>query len=201
VSVVGVIQGSGQPVVNVIDVDVDTEDPPGRSEELLEDVARDVLNNWQDDVLDNLGNNYLVQGAQWIDLDSEDGATGQFAADSGKNTEGQVAGAQCPPNVAFLVHKLLQGSSRGTRNGRMYLPQVAEAAVDDSGNLQGTYQNDINTSMENFKDGINGVVIGDLARVQNLCVVHTPEGEDPSQDHISTFECDPRAATMRRRMR
>lgn len=192
---------NGQKCVNIVDVHVDEIEGGGRDADLLDDVARDVLNNWQDEMLGHLGGTYVVEGANWVDLDSADGSTGNLAVDSGKPIAGLASTALLPGQVCALVHKNLQGSSRGTRSGRMYLGTLAENVVDDNGMLDAGFIGNLNSDLEDFKDGVNGVVVGTHGRTQNLCVVHAPADEGTSQDHISTYSVDPKVATQRRRIR
>lgn len=194
-----VIEGhinGGQQVVTIMDVDIDGME--GRPPADLEVVARDVLDNWQDEVMSQMTNNYILDGLSWIDLDSADGATGNISPDPAKGTSGAGAADIAGPQSAYLIHKNISGASRNRRRGRIYLVGAFETSVDDLGQVDPASRADLEASFENFKDGINGA---GADWTQNLCVSHAPEGQPTSQSHISTFTVDALVSGQRKRLR
>lgn len=151
-------------------------------------ITRDVLNNWQDEIMDLLMNNYTLEGARYIEL-IDGGETGDVAPDPAKNLTGQRAGTAAPPNVAYLVHKHI-ASHRGVHQGRWYVCGAADGDLDENGELAGSIQTDWATKLDAFWSGIDDAD-------KHPSVVHF----DGSADDIESFSLDPVVATMRRRVR
>lgn len=160
-------------------------------------VARDVLNNWQDHIINGfLSNNYVLQGARWRNRDVEDGETGYLIPDPAKATTGVSTGAAPPPNVAWLVKKSIV-TTAGKRAGRMYLPAGTETEIDEDGRMTSALKTSIDAKLALFFAGVDD---SDQAR---LVVVHgtgVDSGDKPHSD-VSGLSVDPIVATQRRRLR
>jgi hypothetical protein len=107
------------------------------------------------------------------------------------------AGSFLPQNCAFLLHK--RSGLGGRRNrGRMYLPGVNEALVDNKGLMSSTATNGVNAAaaamLANMTNG-GGVV--------RMVILHTqtlgPGGTVPTP--VTTLLLDPVLGTQRRRLR
>lgn len=192
---------SGNPMINIMDIHLDITDIVPAREQVLLAVAENVGAAWQDHVLEVIGNQYTFDGTSYIDLDSEDGQTGEVAPDPAKNLSGQGSGAQLPPNCGYLIHKRLESSSRGTRSGRMFLVGIGEGAVDNNGDIDSGVVTAISEAMEDFKDAVNGEYFSPANYTSNMAVVHQPSVGDTSFTEIESMVCDSRVATQRRRLR
>jgi hypothetical protein len=107
------------------------------------------------------------------------------------------AGSFLPQNSAFLVHKRTALGGRRHR-GRLYLPGVNEALVDDKGLMSSTALNGVNAAALAW---LNGVV--SLEAVVNMVVLHTkPIGPTViAPTPITVLTLDPVLGTQRRRLR
>ena len=171
-----------RPVVNVLDMRRETGGGSWTT------IVRDVMDNWQDEILDLLMNNYQFTGAHYIELETG-GEVGDLAPDPAKHTSGQRAGEAAPPNTALLVHKQ-SARHRGVRTGRWYLAGIDEAGTDENGGVSGSLLADWATTLAAFWSGVD-----DADR--HPSVVHF----DGSADDITGFSADPIVASMRRRVR
>lgn len=184
-------------VVSIMDVDIDT--TLGRSFALLEGVAEDVRDNWQDHIVPNFTDHYTFDGISWVDLDTADGLSGEVAPDPAKPLSGGGTADIAPANCAYLIHKNISGATRTRRKGRMYMYGVFEGLVDDAGFVDAGTIAQLDAAFEDFKDGVNGSTgPGDNT---NLAVVHNPAVGGTSSSHITTFACDARSASQRDRLR
>lgn len=198
---------NGRAVDNVLDMKV-THTPPETRQDAIDSMVRDVLNNWQDEILglNLLNNNLVLTDLHWLDLDDDDGNSGTIAPDPGKPLNGGNAGAGATINCAYLVHK--NGAvGRRRRQGRMYLGGVGEANITEDGILSAGTVTDLNAGLSDFLDGINDDAI--LHEEQHLVVVHfrrdpdTHEIIDSSigQTRVDSLTVDTLVATQRRRLR
>lgn len=179
---------NGRPVVNVLHVQ--------REEDTAEASARDVLNNWQDHIVGAISNNYVVSGAHFRDRNEANGVVGNISADPAKPVTGGSSGAASTPNVAVLVHKNGTFHS-GQRGGRIYLPAVEEAAVDEDGALTSTFRTAMDGLLSDFLDGLSG------AGSNQLVIVHfRPTAPAVGEvTEVTSLSTDLHVATMRRRLR
>lgn len=101
--------------------------------------------------------------------------------------------AQATPNVAYLVRKNTAAGGRPNR-GRMYLPGVAEAAVDPTGLIESAKLAQLQTNVDSFG--------ADLATgLLTPVVLHSEDSPVALPTVITSLTVDGRAATQRRRMR
>lgn len=190
-----------QEVVNVLDVSLNTQGGFEDREEELFLVAGDILNNWVDHILPRVHANYQLNEVRWVDLTSEDGGTGSRSSTS-ENTLpefGTQGGQGMPGNVYIKVAKLVQGKDRRLRNGMLRLAGVPEGYTADSdvNSILDTHVDALNDAFEDFKDGVNGGVIGGS---RNLGVLHTINGTAVGFSRISEFNVRTGLGTIRRRM-
>ncbi len=107
------------------------------------------------------------------------------------------AGSFLPQNCAFLLHKRSGLGGRKNR-GRMYLPGVNEALVDDKGLMSTTAINGVNAAA--------AATLADIIAiegVERMVILHTqplgPVGTVPTP--VTTLLLDPVLGTQRRRLR
>jgi hypothetical protein len=134
----------------------------------------------------------------------EDGPTVEFVETIG----GNILTAQAPPNLCFLIRKQTAlGGRRG--RGRMFLPGVAEADVDQAGNVSEARQTGLNASFGTFHAALVTldspmVLLHDPATVWALedgQPVRVPVGVAPAPTVVTSLSAQAVAATQRRRMR
>lgn len=199
---------NGHSCDTVLDMQLDTTGSVLTREAALQDLADDVIQNWQSQIMHQLPNNYTVLGIHFIDLDEEDGATGDRPIDAGETATGLLTDPACPPNVAVLVKKLTT-SGRGSRSGRMYLPGIEEANVSEDGVIGNSTIDALQAACDDFLDNINNDSGGPIDWTSRLVVVHLePRPAPPLPDNrvgtytaVSSLAVQSTVATQRRRLR
>jgi hypothetical protein len=168
-----------------------------------------VMQSWQDDVLDNLPDDYTLQDMQVLSLDDTVSFSYLQAPIGGHPTVGTLSAASAPPQVAVLVHKVAVAAPRGFRPGRLYLAGIEEGNVDEAGMINPARLALIQTSMSAFFTQWTATVGG----VEWVPVVPSwagvtpdPIPPDPTPVLGLTVECgslvvDGKVATQRRRLR
>lgn len=198
---------NGRQWANVLDYQIDTTGSTENRPNACAVQAADIINNWQTQIRPFLTNNVIVTGIRLLDLDDEDGLTGEVPPNVGQPTAGGLAGASTTPNVSFLVRKVIIGN-RSSRSGRMYLPGVQEASVDEDGVISGTGVDDLQDGLSAFLTNTNNAGTP-TTHSSNLVVVHLePRPAQPlPDDRVGTFTIvqalvlDELVATQRRRLR
>lgn len=170
------------PVINILDMRRETGAPSWTA------TTRDVMNNWQDELVPEFSDNYEFIGAHFIEL-VPGGEVGDLPRDNAKPHQGTASGASFPPNVTALVRKEI-ARSRGTRRGRWYLNCITEAQADENGVLSSGIVLELQAALDAFWTGVNDAD-------HHPSVVHS----DNSADDITAFTVQPVAATQRRRLR
>ncbi len=192
----------GRPAVNVLHVFNDE----GTSSDA--DTARDVLDNWQDHVLDLMDSDVSLIGASWRSLDPDDTNQGDLAPDPAKPVVGAGGGDGMPPNVAFLVKKHTANRQRGQRDGRMFLVGVPRAQIFENGSINSTFVATAGAALGDFLSGVNDAgAIYDQG--QYLAVLNTtpasrvPGGPPVTLTHrmVNQLTLDPLVSTQRDRLR
>lgn len=197
--------GGGRRADCVVDVSID-EFSMSRDEG-VNYVADHICAPWQDNILSQVAGNITFLGCHFVDLDSLSGETGDRGPTAGHPTTGAIVGTPfISPQVSYLVHKSA-GSHRGTRNGRMYVPGLAESEVDEAGIVQASRVTSFNTKLESFRSAL-ATIGGPLITSTAWRVVHVHKGdpEDPatwtwSSSTITSAFLDVKVATQRRRLR
>lgn len=116
-------------------------------------------------------------------------ATGPSAVAS-VQIDGSVGGQAAPPQLATLVHKNTPLGGRKGR-GRLFLPGLAEAALDQNGLITNAHK----VAVETFLfDLLGGMTLGSTPPM----LMHSDETAPTA---ISTVEVDTVLATQRRRLR
>jgi hypothetical protein len=179
---------NGHAVVNVFHVQREEDDAAAS--------ARDVLNNWQDHVMDTMANNYTLEGCHFRDRNEAAGVVGDLSPDPAKNLTGQTTGAYTSPNVAILVKKTGVFHA-GQKPGRFFLPGIPEGSIDEDGNIDSAYITGNQPSIDDFLDGLSG------AGSNQLVVVHqgSPASQAKEVTEVTALPIQTLAATQRRRMR
>lgn len=184
-SVIG--EFSGVPVANVIDMSIGTPAGSARDNNVL-DQAEVILQNWVEHICPLLSNSYRANEVTWVDMHNASGTTGSITEGEGADFPqvGGVGGAPMPGSVAFLVRKN-STHRRGQRQGRMYLPGVAEASTpaDGPNNVAAGVITAMNTALASFLSGISqsdGVLGGEYD--SKMVTVHTRNNGTPSDPQI-----------------
>jgi hypothetical protein len=117
------------------------------------------------------------------------GASGAVSASSagGGGSAGRTA------NTAYLIHKQTAFGGHAGK-GRLYLPGVVSSVVSDAGTLNGTFPDVMSAAWNNFRDDL------DEANIVPV-VLHGDGSPLTIPSPITSFLCDPRVGTQRRRMR
>jgi len=179
---------NGRPCDNVLHIQ--------REEDDAEASARDVLNNWQDDMMSVMMNNYSIVGAHFRDRNSDPGVVGFIGPDPAKPLTGAKADASMPPSVSMLVHK--NGTfSVGHRKGRLYVVGIAEVEADEDGVISAGSLAPRQTAVNAFFAGLSG------AGGNQLVVVNfdSPTDAVGAKTIVTSMSVDGRVATQRRRLR
>lgn len=193
---------SGQPVANIIDMQVDTTGSPETREQALFDAAGDIINNWDDHVRALLCAPYVAQSVSWVDLNSLDGSTGERSTTSDTTwpAVGGSAAQAFPGSVALRIDKRQDGGRRA-RNGRMYLVGINEGGQGNGTNntWDGGILTTFNTAMAAFLSGINDQLPGSDVQKQ-MVVIHTVDGAFVSYSDVTALQANPLVASQRRRL-
>lgn len=198
-------------VDNVIDMQVDTTGSTELRSEAIELIAADIIQNWQSQVMPVLSDNYSVLSCRWVDLDQEDGTTGEVPPDPGEPSAGGAANPSSGPQVSYLVKKVTS-SARGQRSGRLYIAGVLELTHDENGVLSfgvGETPTVLQAGLRTFLENVNQPDPGPDTHQCFMVVVHLDERPPaPAEDNrvgtytlVSDLVVDPRVATQRRRLR
>lgn len=99
--------------------------------------------------------------------------------------------ATASPNVSFLLQKRTDFGGRRNR-GRMYVPGVGEAAIDDAGKLTLAKVSAMQAAADGFVSDL-------LAATIDPVILHSAAGVAPTT--ITRIVCSDQAATQRRRLR
>lgn len=196
-----------RPVVTVLHYDIGNTAEGVSRRDAIDQAVADVIQNWQSQVMAFLANNYSIEGLAWVDLNSEDGATGIEPPNSGENLTGIGTGTTLPPNAAILVTKNQEGG-RGTKSGRMYLPPLSEAYYDEQGLL-------VEPGQLTFQQGKMDTFLANITQAQppddydgHLVVPHVPLAPDDevtawngTSSHVTSLTVQQLLATQRRRLR
>jgi hypothetical protein len=186
---------NGHPVVNVLHYRVDA---AIGSVEVASEVE-DVVQNWQSQMVPEFRDNYRFEGGAYLDLRTADGETGVIPPVAGEPTQGGSTGASANPGDALLVHKRTS-SSRGVRQGRMYLPPPGGSAMDENGRLDSLTLNAVNTRLATFlANTTQGPITDPTGSEANryMVVLH----KDGTNTRVTSLQCDSLIASQRRRVR
>lgn len=173
-----------------------------------ESKARDVLDNWQDHIMNLMGADVVLQGAAWVSLDPDDNNMGELAPDPAKRTVGAAGADTLPPNSALHVRKFTSARQRGQRHGRMFLAGVPRAHVFDDGTLNGDFLTTAESNVDAFLNGVNDTA-DPIGGSSYLAVLNTtPEsrikGGPPvtlTSRKVTSLAVDSRIASQRDRLR
>lgn len=196
---------SEQPVINVLDMFVETTGTIIDREQALFDQAGIIINEWSDSILPHLSNKYSADSVSWVDLDALDASTGERSQTDEETWSkfGAITAATMPGNVAYRIEKRTV-AKRGERQGRMYLCGMSEAATspEQPNEVFSGTQDQINDSLESFLGDINQDD-EDPINIQygsDLVVVHTKDGVYTGHSKVTGLTCSNRVASQRRRL-
>lgn len=192
---------AGQPIVNIIDMKIDTTATTTEREDAIDDQAGILINEWSDSVLVNVTNKYTAQSVSWVDLDEEDGSTGERSSTGAQTWPkiGSISGGAFPGNVALRINKNTV-ARRGQRQGRMYIVGLGENNTDEPNTLNTAGLNVWATAMESFLGDINqeDPQVGQYQSA--MVVVHTKDQVFTSHSVITGLSPDQRLGSQRRRL-
>lgn len=195
-------QLGGQPVINIIDMQVDTTGSEVSRADALHEIAGDILNNWDDHVLIEQRADVTALEVAWLDLDSLTGSTGtrsSTSANTWPKAGGYVSGSVMPAVVALRVDKNVD-AARGSKKGRMYLAGMSEEATGTGVSQQwdANAVSVMNGAMADFLAGINDQDIAGipLAVQRQMVVVHAAAG---TYSEVSSLTVNPNVSTQVRR--
>lgn len=117
------------------------------------------------------------------------GASGSVAA----SVSGSGGSVGVTANTAYLVRKQTAFGGHAGK-GRLYLPGVLASVVDNNGNLHSGTQTSISAAFNTLRTVLTGHFIAPVVLHGALSPLTTPSP-------ITSFLCDSRIATQRRRMR
>jgi hypothetical protein len=184
---------SGRTVANVFDYRIDTTGSVASRAEAVEDMAGILINEWSDHVLVVAPASVEARSVSWVDLDDEDGTTGERAATTQENWPQAGASSShhsAASNVAYMWTKQTTGG-RSTRNGRTYLVGVAESWTTQGtpNALDATTLAALQAQANNFLGNTNQDGAGIFDWTSTMVVVHTSEGAiyPPSRTPSRTF--------------
>jgi len=194
-----------RPVATVLHVKADRPilAPVGDSE----GIATRVMKAWQDHIVADCTNNYAFLGARYMDLDSDTGDSGFVPFDPAKPHTGTGSANAATPQVTYNIKKVPAGGAPRGLRGRIFLPGVAEGAVDNAGFLASTEVTELDTDFAAFLAAANADYTGASDQSAKLCIVHFPRNVDGdiigagTGYVISSFQTQPKVATQRRRLR
>ena len=157
-------------------------DPAGLAGEIISQIsANNVNDNWSDDIrLDTVEVKFGPNST---------GPSAEVVAGLG----GGISGECSAPNTAFLIRKLTSTGGR-TGRGRMYIPGVAESQVTLGGNLVSPYAADVGATWEAFRTDMSSAGAVPV-------LLHGPGSPVSTPLIITSFLCDAKVATQRRRLR
>jgi hypothetical protein len=197
----------GRPTANIMDMVVLPQLSTPRSDSILE-VAKNLLDHWTDSTVSLMTPNSQLESVSWVDLDSLDGETGSIIEGNTHTwpEPGTASGESLPASVSVLVTKVA-ASSRGKRNGRLFLTGASETWT--SGNFLtltalGGYQSGMTDLLEQMTE------TSVLATTQYFpTVVHTKNVGTPTapiieyqgNSQIHAMTVNQRVASQRRRNR
>lgn len=187
----------------IVDVSLD-ESGTDRASAVASMVPR-VVTAWQENIVSHFGPGMGFEGCHYTDLDSLDGSSGDVPPQAGHPTTGSDVNVLCPPNVAMLVRKNTVHGRSG-KNGRMYIPNVAETKVDAGGIIESAFRTAWQTNVNAFRLALESVATSPGTSVWRVVHVHKTDRDDPStwswsSSDVDTVSVDSIVATQRRRLR
>lgn len=130
----------------------------------------------------------------------QDGGPPMLYESSETPVGGGESGGPLPQNCAALVKKATSSAGRRGR-GRIYLPGIAESAVDHIGTINGTFMTALQAGADLWLDELTTPTIA--ADPYPPVILHRSEGigEEPPPTPVTAFVVDGRIATQRKRLR
>ena len=203
---------AGQPVANIIDMRIDTTGSVISRHDAILDQAAKIIDGWDDRIRISQADDLSCNSVSWVDLDEADGETGERSVTSATTWPAVGGGGSAPfsANVAVLITKTLEQSSRNRRNGRMYLCGGAETwtTAGAPNQVDAATRTTLNSNLALFLSGITSEN-GAFGYDSDMCVVHTrnagtPENPDivfDGNSDVLSLTVQPLLATQRRRLR
>jgi hypothetical protein len=136
--------------------------------------AQGVLDLWIQHAVPVLVNNYGINSASYVDLDSEQGSTGTVT--HAPDAFGGQTATSAGPNVGVMIRKLYSGTFRGTKPGRLFIPGGSEAQIDEDGAISSTALQTAATAIAAFHSAVVGFSSAEVSTMTPV-VVHTPSEE------------------------
>lgn len=198
----------GRPLVNVLDMVVHQMPTGLTRSEAIADVANHIVNVWVEELLPILNADYSLNSISYIDLDREDGLTGERASSNEYELPraGGLTQAGYSSAVALLVTKVT-ASRRGQRSGRWFLCPPGEPDI--TGNIvSSAYIGAMNAALSDMVERLTetGVLpelnyFPTVIHQRNVGTASNPEYEYTGNTQITNLIASNRVSTQRRRNR
>lgn len=164
------------------------------------DVAQEVLDAYVEELLPLMSELVTVTGAEYVDLDSAEGDTGSVTPSAGLTVTGGDSAQPVPINTAVLVRKNTEGG-RAARNGRMFLPGMAEVNVDGAGIIASVSRTAWQTAADAFLNTVNDGGIASPEQVMVVVSRPTVSATPGTFNEVTSLNVSSLMATQRERMR
>lgn len=162
----------------------------------FQEVAEDLRSIFLTDVLQEVRNTSTFRGV-YLYVGQDGGASAVFEAPD--STPGPASSPGLPSNCALLVNKPTAQAGRRNR-GRFYWPcMLAEASVDQNGNLIGGEFAAKQAVFDAFYDKMANGFAGQGAAPTPPLLFHQTGDQTPTP--VTAFNVQPKIATQRQRMR
>lgn len=140
----------------------------------MDAAALRILNAWATHVMPVFPNNYTFDKCNWVDLSSVFGPTGVTTRAA---ATGALSGTSLPPSVGPVIKRVISGSGRAHRSGRLFLPGAVNTTVDEDGKITGTHKGNVNTAFATFLAAVNLSTPSGGLNSMTLVVAHAPSIE------------------------
>lgn len=193
-----------RPIANIVDMQIDTTGTTTDRDDACFRMAGVLLNQWTDDILPLVADNYQATSVSWVDLNSLTGSTGERTSTDAETWPASGEGTQAANSsaIAFRVDKS-SVARRGQRQGRMYLVGVPESATEDGSpnTLIGGVVTAMNSALASFLDNIRQEDADPGNYQSRMVVVHTVEDVFESWSYVESLTVNGRLGTQVRRLR
>lgn len=177
------VPGSGSPAMTVFGVDAGVITDPRTIADAI-GVILASTSSFRDNMDSNTG---ITRVKVLLNIDGEPFLVGE----SSTSIAGALSGSALPPNNAYLVKKVT-GLSGRQYQGRMYIPGVPEASVNEGGFLETADLASLQLNMNQFLAALS-------TAGYPMVLLHTAPLATPTS--VTSLIVDTRIGTQRRRMR
>ena len=201
----------GHQIANVLHMFTDENLAGEGRPEAIDFAVKAVRVGWQGSILDGVTSAYVLDGFDWVDLNSADGQTGHMGPDPDLPTQGTQGGSGAPPAVSVLIRKNTDGG-RQSRRGRLFVASPDETWIDSAGTLLEARQDTWQAIADEFLDATNDSSQTGFNDACHMVTVTWPtitvngrKRPDPNgvgtAHTVTSLTVAPNVATQRRRQR